>query len=96
MPINESHLVEACVANHYHPLGKTFYFKGQGEIDVIFLKEKTIQAIEVKWAEQVRPNDLKMLKQFQNARILAKNSQEGSIENINVNSVYKCLGKIDH
>src|SRR3990167_7875766 len=33
--INQSHLVEACVASHCARHAKSFYFKGQGEIDVI-------------------------------------------------------------
>jgi len=78
----ESTMIEACVASHCYRFGKTFYFKGQGEVDVIWLKGQVIQAIEVKWANQVRSNDLKMLKQFKNSLILTKNPQAGTIENI--------------
>ncbi len=60
----ESTLVEATVASHCHRTKKTFYFKGQGEIDVITLQANHIQAIEVKWANQLRSTDLKMLTQF--------------------------------
>ncbi len=88
----EPSLVEATVASHCYRFGKTFYFKGnQGEVDVIWLKEKTIQAIEVKWSNQLRPNDLKTLKQFKHSLILGKNQQEGLIENIKSMPVYLFL-----
>lgn len=87
----ESHFVEACVASHCHHLNKTFYFKGQGEIDVIRLHENKVQAIEIKWAESIRPNDLKMLKHFDDSLILTKYSFSGVIENIQSLPVYEFL-----
>ena len=91
----ESMLVEACVASHCHRKGKTFYFKGQGEIDVIWLYGKMIQAIEVKWSEQLRPSDLKILKQFNNSVILTKNAQEGKIDHIKSMPVLEFLLKLN-
>ena len=61
---------------------KTFYFKGSGEIDVIMLEKDHVKAIEVKWANQIRPNDLAQLKNFKDAIILTKAPQKGLIENI--------------
>ncbi len=81
-PSAESMLVEACVASQCHRVAKTFYFKGQGEIDVIWFHDKVLQAIEMKWSEQLRSNDLKMLKQFKNSLILTKSLQSGKFENI--------------
>lgn len=87
----ESTLVEACVASHCYRFGKTFYFKGQGEVDVIWLTGKMVKAIEVKWSLQLRPNDLKTLKQFKNCIILGKTLQVGAIDNIQVMPVYQFL-----
>lgn len=87
----ESTLVEASVASHCYRFGKTFYFKGQGEVDVIRLVGKTFQAIEIKWSNQLRPNDLKTLKQFKNGLILGKAPQVGSIDDIQVLPVYRFL-----
>ncbi|MCB1119347.1 MAG: ATP-binding protein, partial [Chlamydiia bacterium] len=87
----ESTLVEACVASHCKRLGKTFYFKGQGEIDVVWLHKQQLQAIEVKWANQLRPADLKSLKHFKSATILGKNPQEGQIDSILSLPVYRFL-----
>ena len=81
--VNERYLVEACVASHSARLGKVFYFKGQGEVDVILLRDNQIHALEVKWAEQIRANDLKMLKQFHSASILTKHNHTGLIDGIN-------------
>ncbi len=88
--INQGHLVEACVASHCARNAKSFYFKGQGEIDVIWLRDQP-EAIEVKWAEQIRPADLKMLKQFSTSVILTKMSQTGMIDHINSMPVYRFL-----
>lgn len=79
--VSESTLVEACVASHCYRLSKTFYFKGQGEIDVIRYTDSGYQAVEVKWANQIKPSDLKMLKQFNNAMIVTKNTS-GKIDDI--------------
>lgn len=88
---SESIIVEACVASHCYRLGKTFYFKGQGEVDVIWLRDKKINAIEVKWTNQVRPNDLKTLKHFKNSIILCKGIREGMENDITVMPVSQFL-----
>jgi len=87
-------LIEGLVASHCYRFGKTYYFKGQGEIDIIWLKEKIIQALEVKWSNQIKSNDLKMLKQFKNSTILGKSSSEGTIDNIKSIPLYKFLYSI--
>ena len=84
-------LIESCVASHCKRFGKAYYFKGIGEIDVIFLKDKLLQAIEVKWSNKLKSNDLKMLKQFKNSLILGKVLNEGFIDHIKSMPVYKFL-----
>lgn len=92
LSIAESTLVEACVASHCYRSGNTFYFKGQqGEIDVIYLQNKRVRAIEVKWANKLLPSDLKTLKQFKNSLITTKTSGSGTIEGIEVIPVYQFL-----
>lgn len=87
-----STMVEAIVASHCYRQAKTFYFKGQqGEIDVMMLKENKVWPIEVKWAEQVRSNDLKTLKQFKDSIILTKNKQHGIVDGIKSMPVYEFL-----
>lgn len=87
----ENTLVEATVASHCSRTKRTFYFKGQGEIDVITFHDNKITAIEVKWANQLRATDLKMLKQFNHSVILVKKQMLGNIENIRCVPVYQYL-----
>lgn len=88
---HESALVESCVASHCHRFNRTYYFKGQGEVDVVRLREGIPQAIEVKWSENIRPNDLKTIKQFDDALILTKQNKEGVVENIPSMPVFQFL-----
>lgn len=92
---NNGVLVEGCVASHCRRFGKTYYFKGQGEVDLIWLKDQAVTAIEVKWSNQLKPNDLKMLKQFKNSIILIKSPQEGVIDHILGIPTYKFLYTIN-
>ena len=89
--IVEGTLVEASVASECHRLGRTFYFKGQGEIDVIWLHNNTTHAIEVKWTQEISPHDLKMLKQFKNSLILSQLPHAGTIDHIRSYPVYQFL-----
>ncbi len=87
----ETMLVEACVASHCHRLGRTFYFKGQGEVDVIrIINNKQYQAIEVKWANQIKPADLKTLQHFKDSIILTK-GQVGKVDGVTAIPVYQLL-----
>jgi predicted AAA+ superfamily ATPase len=95
VPVAESILVESCVASQCRRLANTFYFKGaQGEIDIIWLKDQTPQAIEVKWATQIRPADLKTIMQFKNSIILTKLATTGMIDNIKTLPAYTFLSQI--
>lgn len=87
----ESTLVEASVASHCRRLGHVFYFSGQGEVDVIWSFNKKINAIEIKWTNQVRPNDLKMLKHFKNSLILGKSIRHGTEDDITLMPVFQFM-----
>ena len=92
---DDSILVEACVASHIQRTAKTFYFKGQGEVDVIRFENNMVEAIEVKWAKQLRSHDLKTLKNFHNAVILCKQPHTGKIEHMTAMPVYRYLLSLD-
>ncbi|ACJ18121.1 ATP-binding protein [Coxiella burnetii] len=94
--VTENTLVEACVANHCHRLAKTFYFKGKGEVDIIWLTKRIVQAIEIKWATKILPHDLKTLKQFKNRIILTKTPHTGKIDNTQTMPVFQFLYEIGH
>ena len=91
----KSCLVEACVASHCYRFAKTFYFKGQGEVDVIWLQDNAVQAIEVKWANQLRPTDLKTLGNFSKPIILTKSMIQGHIAGVKTMPVYEFLSRDD-
>lgn len=93
-PLSESELVEACVASHCHRLNKTFYFKSQGEVDVIWLDQTNVTAIEVKWGKQASPNDLKTLKQFSNRILLTKQPTQPKIDETKASTVYQFLNSL--
>lgn len=84
-------MVESTVATHCFRYGRAFYFKGQGEVDVIWLNNGTVEAVEVKWTEQVRPMDLKMLKQFHRGYLLGKQPQASRQGGLSIMSVYEYL-----
>ena len=87
----EAGLVEACVASHCHRFAKTFYFKGQGEVDVIYVNRQTVHAVEVKWSETIRSSDLKTLKDFKNAVIVTRSEHTGTIDGISAMPVFQFL-----
>jgi len=89
--INTSHLVEACVASYCSRIGNVFYYQGQGEVDVILLNEGKIEAIEVKWTEQLRPIDRKALQHFHHPLVLTKHEGNGTQEGIPQMSVIEFL-----
>lgn len=94
VPKDPSEVVEACVASHCHRLGHTYYFKSDGEIDVVRVLKNSVQMIEVKWSRQIRLVDLKMLKHHKNSIILIKSAQQGVIDNIQSEPVYSYLNTI--
>lgn len=58
---------------------------------MILLRNNQIVALEVKWAEQIRANDLKTLKQFHSASILTKHNHPALTDGIHSLPVYKFL-----
>ena len=92
--LNEADLVESVVASHCHQRGLAYYFKGKGEVDVIWLHDNHVRAIEVKWTNQVRPADLQTLKQFKDPMVLTKHPGIGNVEGVVSSSVYQFLSEM--
>lgn len=74
-----SQLVEACAVSHYHRYFPTYFFKGEGEIDIAYVKDKRFWPVEVKWTNQVRPKDFKQLAKYKNSLILTKRKEQDKI-----------------
>lgn len=76
-----SYLVEASVSSHISRWYPTYYIKGEGEVDVAYVKDSKFWPIEVKWTEQCRVKDLKQIQKYRNGIILAKQSSAHKVNN---------------
>ena len=56
-----SHLVEAVVATHFRRHYPTYYIKAENEVDIAYIDNDKFWPVEVKWTNQLRPNDLKQI-----------------------------------
>ena len=70
-PESASRLVEATVVSHMARRYPTCYIKAEGEVDVAIVDGGCFRAIEVKWRGQVRSKDLKQLRKYAGATLLA-------------------------
>ncbi|MBN2688158.1 MAG: ATP-binding protein, partial [Deltaproteobacteria bacterium] len=59
-----SELVEATVITHYRRAFDTYYIKAEGEVDIAYVDGKTFFPVEIKWARQIRPKDLKQISKY--------------------------------
>ena len=83
----ESNIVEGIVISEFRRRYPSFYLKGKGEIDLVYLKNKKPEYVEIKWGKQLRANDLKEIKKYKSARILATEDNVPTVNNIPVKSV---------
>ncbi len=86
---SESNIVEGIVVSEFMRRYPSFYLKGKGEIDLVYLKNKKPEYVEIKWGKQLRANDLKEIKRYKSARILAREDNVPVINNIPVKSIVK-------
>lgn len=91
---------ESIVASECKRRFPSYYLKADGEIDVILVEGRKFTPVEIKWTNQLRPQDLKQLSKYKNSVILTKNSIEGRIGEIKAVPlplflVKKCLQSLD-
>jgi predicted AAA+ superfamily ATPase len=79
-----SALVEGVVANHFRRYYPTYYLKAEQEVDVVYVKNRKIFPVEVKWTNQLRWDELKYLKKYESPRIAAKVEQQQSLNGLEV------------
>jgi hypothetical protein len=70
-------LVETVVINHIRRRWPTYYIKAEGEVDIAYIKDHRFFPIEIKWAQQLRPKDLKQIQKYPHGLILNKAHQQG-------------------
>ena len=56
--------------------------KAADEVDIAYVDENRFHPVEIKWTNQIRPNDLKQIARYPNDRILTKARQGRVIQNI--------------
>jgi predicted AAA+ superfamily ATPase len=77
-----SQLAETCAVTHYHRYYPTYYIKGDGEVDIAYVKDKKFWPVEVKWTNQLRTQDLKQILKYPWGKILTQVKTTGTIEGI--------------
>ncbi|MCE2450889.1 MAG: ATP-binding protein [Candidatus Latescibacteria bacterium] len=88
-------LVEACAVAHYSRRYPTYYIKGEGEVDIAYVKDGRFWPVEIKWTSQLRPKTLKQIGKYANSRILARRSTPESIGDIPVEFLPQALLRLD-
>ena len=88
-------LVEACAVAHYSRRYPTYYIKGEGEVDIAYVKDGRFWPVEIKWTGQLRPKTLKQISKYANSRILARRSAPASIGDIPVEFLPQALLRLD-
>ena len=77
-----SQTVEACVANHFRRFFPTYYIKGQGEVDVAYVRDGRFWPVEIKWTNQLRPKSVKQIARYSNGEIWSKSRRRGEIDGV--------------
>ena len=81
-PLDESLLVESICYNYFMQKYPTYYIKGDGEVDVAYIDHGQVMPVEIKWRKQIRAKDLKQVKKYPDAFILAKQKEETMISGV--------------
>ncbi len=81
-PLWISRLAEASVACNLRRFHPTFYIKGQGEVDIAYVRDERFWPIEVKWGNQLRPKSIKQIARYGNGEIWRKERSVGEVAGI--------------
>lgn len=87
-------LVESCAVSHFHRLYPTFYIKGQGEVDIAYVKEGRFHPIEIKWTRQIRKPELKQAAKYPNSLVCSRADAPSTIHGINCQPLAVTLLKL--
>jgi hypothetical protein len=81
-PLTESQRVEATVAAQYSRRCPTYSITAEGEIDLVVITRSGLVPIDVKWSGPIRQRDLKQLKKYPEALIVARSASTGRIDSV--------------
>ena len=76
--------LEATVTAHVARLGEVFYLKGKGEVDAAWYDGRRLNLVEVKWSQQLRPEELKEIRRRGHGVVAAKVDAPGEIDGVTV------------
>jgi predicted AAA+ superfamily ATPase len=93
-PQQAAALVDSVVAAHYGRHYPLYYIKAEGEVDVAYVEKGRFCPVEVKWTTQMRPADLRQVRQYPNALILTKARTPGRLEGIPTQPVPLALAQL--
>ncbi|MCP5102165.1 MAG: ATP-binding protein [bacterium] len=66
-----SSYVEATAVDHCKRWAPTYYIKGaKGEVDIAVVQGNRMYPVEVKWSRNIRPEDLKQIRNYKNGIVL--------------------------
>ena len=94
-PERTGQLVEASTAAHYRRHYPTYYIKGEGEVDIAYIRDDRFWPVEIKWTGQLRPKTLKQIGEYTNGCILARQSRPSKIAGIPVELLPQALLCLD-
>jgi len=87
-------IFEGIAAAHYFRRYETYYISAQGEVDIVFIKGNKFFPVEIKWANQIRPAELKQILKYSNGLILGKNFGEAKIGKTPVKYLVRALAEL--
>ncbi|KJJ83284.1 putative ATPase [Candidatus Omnitrophus magneticus] len=72
-PREASSFIETIVIDHCKRYWNSFYIKGmKGEVDIAIIQDKKFYPIEIKWTQQIHPEDFKQINTYNNGIILSR------------------------
>lgn len=83
-PSGLAFLAETAVINHAKRLYPTYYIKGDGEVDLAYVKGSHFHPIEIKWGSQIRSQERKQIKKYPQGEIWAQVQESHRLENLPV------------
>jgi hypothetical protein len=89
-------LAEGVVIDQFRRYRPVYYIKGtRGEVDAAVVVKNTFLPIEVKWARQIRPQEIKQIKHYPNGIIYGPREMDQPAENPSVYSLPRELLRVD-
>lgn len=87
----KSAIVEACAVSHFSRFHPTYYIKGDGEVDIAYVKDGRFWPLEIKWTRQIRAPEIKQAAKYKNSLIAGREGLPAQIHGIPFAPLVKVL-----